>query len=460
MSGTNIVVVTIGAEIVTNESRFHERSPAVSESSGQLAMTFNLNHPIRHDELQQKLLAAGVRIPPTVYFHNEDGRLLVRGTKEQLALVHQMVLKFNGYSTKDSEVETEAFVRQISGFGIEEPPMAPATNLISRHFRVDARLFANALLPTVPDLQTNDVPAMAKRFFSQFGVNLDVPGKSFFFNDGMSELFVKATPHDVDTIEEAIKAFSPPPPQVHIKARFIKVPKTFHLESLMMSLNTNTREFEGVLNHSNVLTVLKELETQKGAESFGEPEVVTTSGRQTQMRATQIVTVITNMAFQEGWTNLDGTIVSNSIVPQTCQIETGPILDVVPHALSDGCTINLALIPSLTEFLGYDNPTNTTVAYTRSGERIDVPKVLPVFRVQRVTITLNLWDNQTAVLGGLPEIDYINGKEVADKSKSSDKELLVLITATLVDPAGNRIHSDDEIPFAQAVIPPQPQLAK
>jgi Flp pilus assembly secretin CpaC len=152
--------------------------------------------------------------------------------------------------------------------------------------------------------------------------------------------------------------------------------------------------------------------------------------------------------------------VSNSIVPQTSQIETGSILDVVPHVLSDGCTINLTLTPSLTEFFGYDNPTNTTVAYTRSGERIDVPIVLPVFRVQRVTITLNLWDNQTAVLGGLPEIDYINGNEVADKSKSSDKELLVLVTATLVDPAGNRIHSDDEIPFSQKGIPPQPQPAK
>ena len=36
-----------------------------------------------------------------------------------------------------------------------------------------------------------------------------------------------------------------------------------------------------------------------------------------------------------------------------------------------------------------------------------------------------------------------------------DKELLVFITVNLVDPAGNRIHSDDEIPFAKNSIPPQ-----
>jgi hypothetical protein len=33
---------------------------------------------------------------------------------------------------------------------------------------------------------------------------------------------------------------------------------------------------------------------------------------------------------------------------------------------------------------------------------------------------------------------------------------MIFVTATIVDPAGNRIHSDDELPFAQNTIPPQP----
>jgi hypothetical protein len=36
----------------------------------------------------------------------------------------------------------------------------------------------------------------------------------------------------------------------------------------------------------------------------------------------------------------------------------------------------------------------------------------------------------------------------------------VFITATIVDPAGNRIHSDDEMPSAQMGIPPQPAQPK
>ncbi len=48
---------------------------------------------------------------------------------------------------------------------------------------------------------------------------------------------------------------------------------------------------------------------------------------------------------------------TSAISPITQSIETGPILDVVPYVLADGYTINLALIPSDTEFGGYDNPT-------------------------------------------------------------------------------------------------------
>jgi hypothetical protein len=35
------------------------------------------------------------------------------------------------------------------------------------------------------------------------------------------------------------------------------------------------------------------------------------------------------------------------------------------------------------------------------------------------------------------------------------KNLMIFVTATIVDPAGNRVHSDDELPFAQSTIPQQ-----
>jgi len=46
--------------------------------------------------------------------------------------------------------------------------------------------------------------------------------------------------------------------------------------------------------------VIHALEQRSGFESLAEPEVTTTSGRQTQMRATQVITVITDVNFQQG----------------------------------------------------------------------------------------------------------------------------------------------------------------
>ena len=56
-------------------------------------MIFKLEHLIHQDELKKKLLAAGVQIPPTVFFYQDNGKMLVRSSPEQLALVEQLVRK-------------------------------------------------------------------------------------------------------------------------------------------------------------------------------------------------------------------------------------------------------------------------------------------------------------------------------------------------------------------------------
>ena len=50
----------------------------------------------------------------------------------------------------------------------------------------------------------------------------------------------------------------------------------------------------------NFQVVIHALEQRSGVEFLAEPEVTTTSGRQTQMRATEILTVITGVDFEQG----------------------------------------------------------------------------------------------------------------------------------------------------------------
>jgi general secretion pathway protein D len=160
---------------------------------------------------------------------------------------------------------------------------------------------------------------------------------------------------------------------------------------------------------------------------------------------------------------------TSAITPNQQQVEVGPVLDVIPYVLSDGYTLNLTLIPSLTEFTGYD--TAPTIPGVNVANVVEVPTILPRFTVRQVVTTVNIWDNQTIVLGGLISSSIQNQKDKVpmlgdlplvgrlfqSQSKTSvKKNLMIFVTATIVDPAGNRVHSDDELPFLQSTIPPQP----
>ena len=159
---------------------------------------------------------------------------------------------------------------------------------------------------------------------------------------------------------------------------------------------------------------------------------------------------------------------TSAITPNQQQIEIGPVLDVIPVVLSDGYTINLTLIPSLTEFSGYDP--NPVIPGVNVANVVMIPTILPHFTVRQVISTVNIWDNQTVVLGGLisstvqstkDKIPMLGdlplvGRLFQSQTKTSvKKNLMIFVTATIVDPAGNRVHSDDELPFLQNTIPPQ-----
>jgi type II secretory pathway component GspD/PulD (secretin) len=452
----------------------------------------------------------------SVFYNERLGRLFVKATAEDLDMIERalsaldqttpqtQVTATNPIPSADGKTApgvltdsnfataTRAFDNFSTSFPASFHPEATgaagavttnAAPLYNRTFWVNPQTFYADLKRTEvgSDADTNAV-ALLQKYFESLGVNLESPpGKAFFYGDKRGNLFVKATESDLDKIKRGLSVLGQVTPQVHIKARFIEVPKgTLSGMGKIMAVQNQTNQAAqliGILTGENFKTVLHSLEARQGVESLAEPEVTTTSGRQTQIRATQIVTVITNMAFYDVFTNQDGLVVSNSIVPQTSQLETGPILDVVPYVLSDGYTINLSLIPSLTEFLGYDKSTNSSVAYNRAGGKIDVPRVLPRFATQQTLATLNLWDGQTVIISGMTKT---NSNVIVDKvpvlgdlplggplfSSTKTKkevvedEILVFVTATIVDPAGNRVHSDEEMKSFEDKFPPQPSPAK
>jgi type II secretory pathway component GspD/PulD (secretin)/beta-lactamase regulating signal transducer with metallopeptidase domain len=390
----------------------------------------------------------------------------------------------------------------------ESPP------LFERMFKVDKIVFVTALKEAA-GLQTTNVSMMARNYFTKLGVDMESPkGKSVVYNDRLGLLFVRATDQDLDTIERAVQRLEMTAPYVRIKARFIEVTQddgnasgfdwylghfgsnnvagkvgsspspsvpvsavnpngvfpgntTFNSGGLQNS-NPAVASVAGILSDTNFRVVVHALSSRSKEEVLGAPEVTTTSGRRTIMKATTTITVITNFTYQETATN-------SGIIPQMESVEFGPVLDSTAWVLSDGYTIDLNIKASYSEFLGYDKTTNTTPYYTKDGKKVNVPSAAPRIEVRQASKNVNVWDNQTVVLGGMiitsiqttkDKVPFLGdlpgvGRVFQSQSKTEiKKNIMVFVTATIVDAAGNRIHSNDELPFAQNGTPTQPPQPK
>jgi beta-lactamase regulating signal transducer with metallopeptidase domain len=351
----------------------------------------------------------------------------------------------------------------FSARGSDSPPLE------TRTFMVDANIFLAALQKQT-GLPTN-VTAATRQFLSNAGVDLSPP-KSIYFNETRGLLLVRATRQDLDAVEKAIPGLNMTPPQIHIKARFIEVPQ----ETLKLlgtnSIPTGTTNATGILTDANFRLLLQTLEQCKGVENLAEPEVTTIIGRQTQMRATESIAVIDGINPQ-ALTPPGVLSTDNTKGMKTVQIETGPAIDVFPHLLADGHTIYLEVTASVTEFTGYDEreKTNLATIYV-DGRKKQVNVPMPQFTTRELKTNVEFQDNQTVVLGGgistqitaTKETVPVSGdaatgeprfREQTTRTVGEKKQLLVLITATLVDAAGNRIHRDDEMPIAHPGIPSQ-----
>ncbi|MGO8765200.1 MAG: hypothetical protein ACLQSR_08720 [Limisphaerales bacterium] len=70
-----------------------------------------------------------------------------------------------------------------------------------------------------------------------------------------------------------------------------------------------------------------------------------------------------------------------------------------------------------------------------------------------ISSSFNTENDKVPFLGDLPLL----GRLFQSQSKSTTKRnLMIFVTATIVDPAGNRVHTDDELPFNPMTIPSQP----
>lgn len=239
--------------------------------------------------------------------------------------------------------------------------------------------------------------------------------------------------------------------------------------------------FTGILTDPQFRVVINALEQRDGTDLLNEASVTTLSGRQTEIQVLDIQSIVTGNSAQSstgtssGLTGNSGGAATTTINPSVSSIPLGPTLDVIPYVCADGFTIQMTILPTITDFLGYDNPGQfvTQVASAVSGnggQSLTAVLPLPHYRVRQVTTSAIVWDGQTVVLGGLITESVAKYKDKipmlgdlplvgrlfrSESSSTSKKNLMIFVTPTIIDPAGNRSHSEEEMPFAQNSIPSQ-----
>lgn len=287
-------------------------------------------------------------------------------------------------------------------------------------------------------------------------------GRALLFNDQTGQLLVRATLDELETLEQALQRVQPIRSQVLVEIKFVELEegalRTLGLESMPKSEGpqpqmtvtnrtgvlvvpdgaTNINLFAaetlrgvgrvregslGILTDAQFRTVLRAIKEQPGANLLAAPGVITLSGRQARIEIADLRNIVT------------GVIIGERNTFTTSAIPVGPSIDVIPHVSSDGRQIQMALIPGLTAFLGYDTPGPYMPS---TGGGIIVPKPLPRFHISQTLVSALVPDGQTLVLGG-----FEGEAPPADQAAFvRPKQVVVFVTPTLVDSAGNRVNSD------------------
>jgi general secretion pathway protein D len=162
---------------------------------------------------------------------------------------------------------------------------------------------------------------------------------------------------------------------------------------------------------------------------------------------------------------------------------TGVTLEVEPQIGPDGYTIELSLVPQVVEFEGFINygspiQTTSTNALGQTSTQILTPNIInqPIFSTRKVQTNVSIFDGNTVVLGGLIREDV---QKVEDKipllgdipligrlfrssvEQHLKRNLVIFVSARLINPAGEPVHPNEEeeevvevLPVPEAAQPP------
>lgn len=240
----------------------------------------------------------------------------------------------------------------------------------------------------------------------------------------------------------------------------------------------------GVFTDPQFQTVIRGLSQKKGVDLMSAPSVTTKSGTRATMEVTREFIYPTEFdppqLPQTGGGGIGGggtsALIATPTTPTAFEMrQTGVRLEAEPTVGADGNTIELTLAPEVVEFDGfinYGSPINSpagsnfqvlttganlqTIVPIVTTERLLTANVInqPIFSVRKVTTGVSIWDGQTVGLGGLiredvqdvedkipvlGDLPFIGRLFKSEAEQHFKRNLMIFVTAHLIDPSGQRI---------------------
>ena len=486
---TTIKVIRNGKEtpftITLGELASEQLASAGHSQTGPLGENESTAIPNRREELLQRQSLPDTNVAftskhlqplyPRIFHVNTA--TFVRGLQSISANVQRGSTNVPDVNKKDTDLLLDRMLSDRSNWIDDSlsqiPPLSPGTIGLPPALISEARPGGIQFL-----IATNTMSGLSdllRQYLHTAGVDLSPP-KTVFFNEHNGIIYVRATSQDLDLIEKAIQALNIAPPQVRIEVKWVQIndsdPKTLgfdwwlgnilfnhgssgvHASTAPAFTGKTVASVTGILTEPQFQVAIKALEQGVGVRLLAAPKVTTLSGQEARIK---VVDIKTYVAFLDTGTN-------------TIEGEPLPILDVTPRVLADGHTIQMNIRASWPEFLEYKE--DIWAVGADKENTLPPPKPiapLPKFRLRPVAKIVTLRDGQTVVLGGLISEDVqkikdkvpvlgdlpLLGRLFRSESGSKNKNVIIFVTPTMVDPAGNPVHSARDLPVPQNSQPPQ-----
>jgi general secretion pathway protein D len=231
-----------------------------------------------------------------------------------------------------------------------------------------------------------------------------------------------------------------------------------------------------VLTNPELTMILHLLQQNGNADLLSAPKVTTRSGAEASIRVVTEYIYPTSFEVNGGQigNNTTGAGGNNANIVQETTVtpqdfatrEVGVLLTVLPEVSPDGNMINLTMQPQVvTEPTWYQY--GSTVRRADGSEMaLNMPQ--PFFHVRSLNTSISIYDGATVVMGGLitEDLRKINDKIPilgdipllgtlfrSKSERSIKKNLLIFVTAKLVDPAGRLIRQPEGDASQPAVVP-------